>query len=761
MKFLRFDYSLRLASIAAITQIILIVFLWFRLIISPNDYFFAGGGDGIKNYYTPMYYLQYDKGTHFSGMHYPFGDNVVFSDNQPLICWLLKPIVSIGLFNPDYSIGLLNLLMLLSVVVCAWYLSRILSRYKVSGLSNILFAVSIATLSPQVLRFIGHYALAYCCFIPMLWYYLLEHLDSKRISNRFTIALVLVTLSFSFIHLYYALMAAAFIFLTSIIHPILSKTFHLKRTLFNTGLSSLPIIALTLYQFFTESKPDRLAEPFGITSYIAKPETILLPLEYNVFNVSQLFNVNLHYNYEGLAYIGLTGTLFLLVFITINIPGIKNRLTNPDHAFKHQPTLITSLLASSCILIFAFGIPIIWNPDLFLSLTPTLRQFRSLGRFAWIFYYVFNVYAAITIYHLFIEQIKPQSAFARIALILIVSLGWMVDGIQHHIFMRNIAVQNNFTHDFFGKRDVHKKLSEAKLTVQGFQAALVLPYFHIGSEKFYIENNNLYPAFKLSYGTGLPLMNASQSRSSVSETSLLVNIVGDSLLPKSILTNLTDKRPILVMAAKTGLSPNEQFLVNRSQYLFNDGEYNYLALYPDAFANEHQAESYLQSHWNTITAKKPTDNLQTCGDGFYSIRYPCRYDEFAWTNLTSTDPGNAITLADTIIDFKDSTQIELSLWLNIDPIKPAFPYLTITLVNQTNNEVFTDEIHPKQMASTFMNRLRVSYNRKLGHGTYQLKLLVHADKVLLGNVLIREADVHIKQILKENEYIDNYPIREQ
>jgi hypothetical protein len=116
MKFLRFDYSLRLASIAAITQIILIVFLWFRLIISPNDYFFAGGGDGIKNYYTPMYYLQYDKGTHFSGMHYPFGDNVVFSDNQPLICWLLKPIVSIGLFNPDYSIGLLNLLMLLSVV---------------------------------------------------------------------------------------------------------------------------------------------------------------------------------------------------------------------------------------------------------------------------------------------------------------------------------------------------------------------------------------------------------------------------------------------------------------------------------------------------------------------------------------------------------------------------------------------------------------------------------------------------------------------
>jgi methionine-rich copper-binding protein CopC len=169
----------------------------------------------------------------------------------------------------------------------------------------------------------------------------------------------------------------------------------------------------------------------------------------------------------------------------------------------------------------------------------------------------------------------------------------------------------------------------------------------------------------------------------------------------------------------------------------------------------------LQSHWDTITAKKPTDNLQTCGDGFYSIRYPCRYDEFAWTNLTSTDPGNAITLADTIIDFKDSTQIELSLWLNIDPIKPAFPYLTITLVNQTNNEVFTDEIHPKQMASTFMNRLRVSYNRKLGHGTYQLKLLVHADKVLLGNVLIREADVHIKQILKENEYIDNYPIREQ
>jgi hypothetical protein len=47
---------------------------------------FSAAGDGMKNYFTFLYHVKHDS-TYwkFEGMNYPFGENIVFTDNQPIM----------------------------------------------------------------------------------------------------------------------------------------------------------------------------------------------------------------------------------------------------------------------------------------------------------------------------------------------------------------------------------------------------------------------------------------------------------------------------------------------------------------------------------------------------------------------------------------------------------------------------------------------------------------------------------------------------
>ena len=88
----------------AITAILLFVY-YSHQILGADTIKYGVWGDGYKNYYTLAYYLNYDHGAHFSGMNYPFGENVLFTDNQPAVAWCLKVVVKIfpALINHVYA----------------------------------------------------------------------------------------------------------------------------------------------------------------------------------------------------------------------------------------------------------------------------------------------------------------------------------------------------------------------------------------------------------------------------------------------------------------------------------------------------------------------------------------------------------------------------------------------------------------------------------------------------------------------------------
>ncbi|MES2622579.1 MAG: hypothetical protein V4615_17150, partial [Bacteroidota bacterium] len=70
-------------------------------ILNANHLAYGVWGDGYKNFYTLAYYVKHDRGFHFSGMNFPFGENILFTDNQPFISLVLSNIAKIfpGILN--------------------------------------------------------------------------------------------------------------------------------------------------------------------------------------------------------------------------------------------------------------------------------------------------------------------------------------------------------------------------------------------------------------------------------------------------------------------------------------------------------------------------------------------------------------------------------------------------------------------------------------------------------------------------------------
>ncbi|MEO5906113.1 MAG: hypothetical protein ABIQ11_05270, partial [Saprospiraceae bacterium] len=101
----------------------LIIHSYFSKIFScPSCYLFEDGGDGLKNYYTLAYYVKHDQGWHFSGMNYPYGENIIYTDNQPILALTLRWVDQHITDMDNHVVGVLNMLLLiglyLAVLVC-------------------------------------------------------------------------------------------------------------------------------------------------------------------------------------------------------------------------------------------------------------------------------------------------------------------------------------------------------------------------------------------------------------------------------------------------------------------------------------------------------------------------------------------------------------------------------------------------------------------------------------------------------------------
>src|SRR5690606_4976388 len=171
----------------------------------------AAEGDAAKNYYTLLYHVLYGDGVWFTGMNYPYGEHIVFTDAQPLLAMLFAYINDTIPVNP---LAIMNLCMVAGFFLGIVYVRKILLRFDVHPAPAIAAAVLIIIMSPQQFKLAGHFSLAYFCVLPVVFYYNLVWLQTKQ--AKYAWALFSATLVFTFIHLYFALMICLWLLLYSI-----------------------------------------------------------------------------------------------------------------------------------------------------------------------------------------------------------------------------------------------------------------------------------------------------------------------------------------------------------------------------------------------------------------------------------------------------------------------------------------------------------------------------------------------------------------
>ena len=539
-------------------------------------------GDAFNAYNLVTYHAKYDSTyTLFEGMAYPYGEHVTIASAIPLVSNSLKFLKNIGFDLTDYCIPILHYSMLLSYLVCAIFLYLLFSRLALPPWYSMIVAIGLTMMAPQTERLFGHYGLAHLYAIPATLYFLMRF-DEKP-SWSISVGLFLTVFITSLIQFYFFAITAfmiGFFYFFSFLKKARPSENNSKKWTFpkadffqyalHFSFQVLLPYLLFLWWFAQYEVPNRPDKPYGFTIFVSHWEGLFTTLRMPYF---QWINDHIipirKVNFEGQAYIGIVAVAVFLVMLYYWVRRLS---------FFQQITVITSKKAKKVsenelilmqglekyvyddadflrrlfamaflLLVFSFGIPfVIPGLEGLLDYAGPLKQFRSVGRFNWIFYFVINIIIFTFLYRTFCRK----RVWLIIPLSLLIYESWQ--------FNHDRKYRMNTVEEFHTGKTFQDKLG---LDFNKYQTILPIPFFHVGTDNFdaKVDGRIQQKSLSLSMETGLPLMASMGNRSSVSRAYNLFQVTTEPYDKPAILKDFKNDKPILLMVDTT--------YINRFPYL--------------------------------------------------------------------------------------------------------------------------------------------------------------------------------------------------
>jgi hypothetical protein len=695
---------------------------------NPGGYLFGAEGDGLKNYFTVAFQAVHGNGWDFKGMLYPFGDHLFFADGQPLLTSCLQWF-NLSVEQGYVVIAALNLLMIGSLVVCAALVYLILKRCLISTWFAIPFAILIAFLSPQIARFAGHYALSYTFFIPLIWY-LLIRLEAGT-PWVWAVVFAVVVMIFSFIQPYYLLMASAFLGAVILWDGI---SFLIRKRKLIAPLPKIialvvPFVGFTIYMHFADIVADRPAAPYGLFGYVASFQSVFVPVmePFRSLFTSYFFRLFVPAHWEGYAYVGFVPAICGAAALGVIL--LKKRWK--DILFPVLPRAVQSFLVPACIvLLFSMAVFHYLGLSWLGTNISAIGQFRSLGRMAWVFYYVFSVWSVVYLYRGFRVLRSRSNGNLRYHAVLMVFLAlgwWSLDAIVNIKAVKKQMISNPNGKEIFGSnfRDL---LNAQGINSNDFQAIIPLPFELVGSEKLELNPGSKATAIAMqaAFSTGIPLMNGVMSRTSLGVTEQLAQVVSNPLFPHKILEHLPNNRDLLVLVAHGTLSDGERFLVDNSKLIYSTSSYRLLSLSLENF-NQALVKAKAIAVKDSLAIEKPF---------FQASEIMVHEDELLMDEKLAT--GDYV----------------FSFWLKIDPQTTSLPILEWT-------EGETDIYSKRCGSSAEMSDgwLLISQPFKAVAGRVQ-QFRFRQGGEMVCRVILRPADQNVWSIDGYKRYFNNIALNE-
>lgn len=552
-----------------ILSVTVILIFYGTIIKDPNNYYFSPNGDGFKAYFGAKYHLEYDTtAMRMNGMNYPFGEMVFFTGCEPLVVNSVKFISNHVVDISGNIIGIMNLLMIFSILIAAIFIFLIFDEIKLPWWYSSIVAVGICMLSPQIARMGGHFSLSYLFWIPLMIYLVMRFDRTKSI--KYTLFIALTTFVAGGMHLYFVGFFGfilGFYWLNQlIVNRKVQKNWQSVITNFLLQYI-LPFILIQLLMSINDAVTDRTAFPYGFFAYLAHPVSVFLPNGRPYLFVSQNISVFRHLSWESYAFIGVAA-LFSFIFGT----GVFFKKVFQRKAFYKIidiPVLNVMFWASFAALLFSFGLPFVLGLEGFVDYLGPIRQLRALSRFSWFFFYVLNIIAFYWIYQKASkENNKVWKIVASVAVFFLYFDGYY-----------QISINSRFLQNRFPEMEDKVNNTEANSWVslinpENYQAIIPIPYFHVGSENIWIEsrNNTQETSMYVSLKTGLPLTGVQLSRTSISQTYLNYSLLTEPLHEFEILKKLPNQKDFLICVSKGDqmLTVDENRIVKLSTPIFEN-----------------------------------------------------------------------------------------------------------------------------------------------------------------------------------------------
>ncbi|SNR28803.1 hypothetical protein SAMN06269173_10151 [Hymenobacter mucosus] len=555
--------------------------LFAPIVEHPGGYLFSSIDDGIKNYYTAAWYVQHDTAWWFSGMNYPFGEHVVFTDNQPPLAYVL------GVFHRQGValdvVAVFNVLMLLAQLLSVPPLLALLRRCRLPAWYAALATGLIVLLAPQLERMLGHYALSYSCVIPLLWYALVRATETTtRRPGLWYAAYATLTTVFGFLHPYYLAISALLLLAHSAVAWWQRPKALRGRPSVGFWLRVLATVAVPMVLFQASlalTDPfaaDRPTNPYGFFAYSSSVWSVFFPVETPVREAWQRVFHTPDPSWEGQAYVGLVATLITLATLVRVGQRLRRRQWRRLRWPALPPVLRVSLWAGLLILLFSMGWPFRWGLEGLLNFLGPIRQFRSIGRFAWIFYYFYSVYAAYALYQGFRwlrQRGRKEVATGVLSACLLL---WAVEGVFNtaHKSYRILHPERGRGRTLSATSTTYpQRLRQAGRQAQEFQALVPLPFYLLGSEVFSIGHGDKssYESMRASLEMGMPLAATMLSRTPLYQAQATGQLLSHPAIDKPVLAHYPDQRPLLVLvAAGEELDSTEASLLARAHIFYRD-----------------------------------------------------------------------------------------------------------------------------------------------------------------------------------------------
>ncbi len=775
-------------------------FLYLRygaILTASQDQVIQGYGDCFNAYNLVTWHAKYDSTcTAFEGMAYPYGDHVTIASAIPLLSNGLKFFKMVGLDLTDYAIPALHYSILFSYLICAIFLYLIFSRFALPPWYSIILAIALTLMSPQSERIFGHLGLAHAYAIPMTLYFLMLFDEKPR--WWVSICLMLTVVLTSLIQFYFFAITA---FLIGIFY-FFSFLKKVKLAKNDTGKWVFPQKAFWLYaSHFTVQVllpflifqwwlvqyevPNRPTKPYGFTIFVSYWEGLFLSLRMPYYQWINDHIIKIReVNYEGLAYTGLVAFVVFLRMLyhwlrhffkksffqkLAVIPKEKALSPTESVLFKglkkwiyDDADFLRRLFATAFVLVlFSFGLPFVL-PELefLLDYSGPLKQFRSVGRFNWIFYYVLNIIAFVYLYRRFWHKGKWGKIVIGLALVLLIYESWQFNHSRPYTMDSVEELQR-------GK----SFLETTDINFSRFQAVLPVPYFNVGTDNFAVNVRGLIQqkSLVLSMQTGLPSMASMGNRSSVTRAYKLFQTVAEPYRVPAILADFKDKRPILLMV-DTNYLQQHTHLIEASNFL---AQKNALHFY----------EMPLSAFQTRIDRLKQAIRRELKNDSLYALNSFLSTDSipyFVYKNFDgqpASDQYKGIGALELNISRKQAifkgklpnaqkgdTWL-VSFWCNLKAYPAATTFVNIKEFDPVTNATLSKEIPQiRHFIPVMDNNYWALFEFPLkirGNGVIEITLLqkdMKTQPFFLDELLIRRANIHLyksdNQLVKNNRWYD-------